>query len=265
MGNLPLYASEDHPDRRPPHAHAGLWYDKFCDTWNADFRGFPNNGEGKRDWIFQFDGNSDATPVGERDQLVSTVERRRKLVAAREGKSVKFTTRSRFVTGLGREHPVENGFAWHPTLGTPFLPGSGVKGVVRAWAEQWLDEDDPSREDVERIFGVQEQVGSVVFLDAVPTAPTRLEADVMTPHYGPWYQQGPPEVPADWHSPTPIPFLTVAAGATFHFGILPRHPDDEQAARDVEVAAGWLEKALNWIGAGAKTAVGYGRFRSEKQ
>jgi CRISPR-associated protein Cmr6 len=253
--NLPLYASEDHLSRRPPTGHAGLWYDKFCDTWKSGYRDFPD--EGKRDWIAQLDDKR----VGNREQLSSAAQRRRKLVEARQGTSIDFETRSRFVTGLGREHPIENGFAWHPTLGTPFLPGSGVKGVVRAWAGQWLDEGDPAREHVSRIFGVQEQVGSVVFLDALPTEPPRLEADVMTPHYGPWYQQGPPEVPADWHSPTPIPFLTVAAGASFRFCMLPRHLHAEHAASDVEVAAAWLEDALQWIGAGAKTAVGYGRFK----
>jgi CRISPR-associated protein Cmr6 len=42
---------------------------------------------------------------------------------------------------LGNPHPVEKGFLWHPTLGTPSLPGSGVKGLVRAWVEAWMPFD----------------------------------------------------------------------------------------------------------------------------
>src|ERR1035441_6966625 len=70
----------------------------------------------------------------------------------------------------GRSHPVENGFVWHPTLGVPYLPGSSIKGLI----------GQPDRENV---LGSKTRVGRVICLDAVPTCPVRLEADVMTPHY----------------------------------------------------------------------------------
>lgn len=41
-----------------------------------------------------------------------------------------------FTTGLGNEHPLENGFAFLNPYGLPYLPGSGVKGVVRRAAEE---------------------------------------------------------------------------------------------------------------------------------
>ncbi|PZP50172.1 MAG: hypothetical protein DI596_15265, partial [Azospira oryzae] len=41
-----------------------------------------------------------------------------------------------FTTGLGNEHPLENGFAFLWPYGLPYLPGSGVKGVVRRAAEE---------------------------------------------------------------------------------------------------------------------------------
>jgi CRISPR-associated protein Cmr6 len=41
-----------------------------------------------------------------------------------------------FSTGLGNEHPMENGFAFLDPYGLPYLPGSGVKGVVRRAAEE---------------------------------------------------------------------------------------------------------------------------------
>ena len=187
--------------------------------------------------------------------------------------------KSNFVTGLGREHPVENGFAWHHTLGTPYLPGSSVKGMVRAWAEVWQKwsnkpEDEMSDEEkaeverfkkaeLKRIFGSESnddkafQVGSVIFLDALPTTSVQLKADIMTPHYTDYYEGKSP--PADWLSPTPIPFLVVEAGASFVFGILPRR-NDEKNRDDCSRVQAWLKDALCWTGAGAKTAVGYGRF-----
>jgi len=39
-------------------------------------------------------------------------------------------------TGLGNLHPVENGFAFLPPYGVPYLAGSGVKGVLRRAAEE---------------------------------------------------------------------------------------------------------------------------------
>ena len=96
-----------------------------------------------------------------------------------------------------------------------------------------------------------------MFLDALPTQPSILKTDVMTPHYSPYYQNEEP--PADWHSPNPIPFLVVEADQPFVFGVLPRRPD-EQSRRDCSFALEWLEAALAWTGAGAETATGYGRF-----
>jgi CRISPR-associated protein Cmr6 len=236
--------------------NAGLWYDKFCDKWQEDFSGLGD--EGKKEWVESVTRSN----VGDKDQIGEHSRRIVGLLEALGQDPLCYRLESDFVTGLGREHPIENGFAWHPTLGTPYLPGSSVKGLVRAWAEQWAD--PKPLKDIKRIFGSESKddrdfrAGSVVFLDALPTKPVRLKADVMTPHYGPYYQD--PEgntPPADWYSPNPIPFLVVAAGASFLFGILPRREKDSS---DCKKAREWLKEALEGIGAGAKTAVGYGRF-----
>jgi CRISPR type III-B/RAMP module RAMP protein Cmr6 len=184
-------------------------------------------------------------------------ERRGRLVTALGGRCLELVTESRFVTGLGREHPVENGFGWHPTLGTPYLPGSSVKGIVRAWAGQY--DDQAAAENVESILGSLKQVGRVILLDALPLESVRLEADVMTPHYTDYYQSSNPEQhpPGDWLSPTPIPFLVVAPGGRFQFAVIPKTPEDTSLISSVEA---WLREALTWLGGGAKTAVGYGRF-----
>ncbi len=232
--------------------NAGLWYDKFCDRWNGDWNGLGDTG--KREWIAQI-ANLDGKPakcVGNAELLREAVQRQHDLVTALGGHLFSLATVWRFASGLGRSHPVENGFAWHHGLGTPYLPGSGVKGVARAWA-RWKE-----FADIDRIFGPETgaaATGSVIFLDALPVEPVALDADVMTPHYGPWYQEG--QAPGDWHSPVPIPFLTVAAGQTFQFALLPRTPVD---AADCEAAGGLLREALEKLGAGAKTSVGYGQF-----
>ncbi len=248
----PLYGSDGRhagPPQCDPKAHAGLWYDKFCNAWQAPQRdGWANcklDAESKLSWIKTVTGR----PVGDGSLLSEYAERRRQMVAALGGKCLDLVTQSRFVTGLGREHPVKNGFAWHATLGTPYLPGSSVKGIVRTWASQ-----DASCKG-ELVLGKLEQAGCVILLDALPLKQVCLEADVMTPHYADYYEECEP--PGDWMSPTPIPFLVVAPGARFQFGLLPRTPSDVSYLPTVE---GWLREALEWLGAGAKTAVGYGRF-----
>lgn len=76
----------------------------------------------------------------------------------------------------------------------------------------------------------------------------------MTPHYAGWSAEDPP---GDWRSPVPIPFLTTADRTPFLFGIVPcRAVADD----DLDLVSGWLRSALENVGGGAKTAVGYGRF-----
>ncbi|MGJ3241627.1 MAG: type III-B CRISPR module RAMP protein Cmr6 [Opitutales bacterium] len=265
----PLFQNHRQPtgqNEKPPKAHTGLWYDKFCDQWHPDptSDNWPGLGdEGKLNWINAVEGQ-----CGDPANIHELALRQRQLVQSLSGQAKVFKTLDRFVTGLGRSHPVENGFAWHPTLGTPYLPGSSVKGLVRAYVEQWMEPSDcPSNDTISRIFGPRDNrasgTGSVLFFDALPTGAVRLEADVMTPHYGPYYLGGKGETPpGDWHSPTPIPFLAVSGGQSFQFAVLPR---DAGAAEDGETVFRWLTDALQWLGAGAKTAVGYGRFALDEE
>jgi len=234
--------------------NAGLWYDKFCDRWQPDWSGLGDGG--KKEWVEPVTRSK----VGDTGRLEAALQRTAALLQAHGQCPLFFKTAYAFVTGLGRAHPVENGFAWHHTLGVPYLPGSSVKGLVRAWAEQWVD-PKPDDAEINRIFGPKQgdlHVGSVIFLDALPTKSVQLKADVMTPHYALYYQDELAKTsPADWHSPTPIPFLAVEREQSFVFSVLPRR---DEAQADCQQVQDWLKEALCWIGAGAKTAVGYGRF-----
>lgn len=244
-------------EKRPPSTNNSLWYDKFCNTWNS---GWLIDSPAKLRWMETVTGQA----CGERELLEEHTERLTALADQLGGGFRMFTSTYRFISGLGREHPVENGFAWHHSLGTPYLPGSSVKGMLRSYLATWADTPGA---DITRIFGPREDknnhaVGSVIFLDAIPTQPVTLEADVMTPHYGPYYQHG--ETPGDWHSPVPIPFLTVAKNTKFLIAVLPR-TRSEQDIKDCEAVLSWLAEALQATGAGAKTAIGYGRFKPEHE
>ena len=61
-------------------------------------------------------------------------------------------------------------------------------------------------------------------------------------------------------SPVPIPFLVTTRETPFLFGLIPRRT---VSSEDLAAVSDWLRFALAWAGAGAKTAVGYGRFRQD--
>lgn len=264
---VPLYDTDKIPKRYGKGFNAGLWYDKFFGYWKSDWTGVTEGkeGDGKKKWLEDVCANQ----IGDRELLEEAASRLAGLVRSLDGECRCFSTNWRFVTGLGRQHPVENGFVWHHILGVPYLPGSSVKGIVRTWAEEYEDSTD-SRE-ILRIFGPEGEgadrhIGSVIFFHAIPISPVKLEPDVMIPHFTDYYQQEKTEKPpGDWYDPVPIPFLTVAPGQAFLFALAPRRPEDEKSRSDCRIAMEWLVKALEYMGAGAKTAVGYGRFAPDEK
>lgn len=257
----PLYAGHPKIDRID---NAGLRFEKFFAGWNelgvwtggGKEKPIPENA--KSEWVITFAKNI----AGNDKQLTEYAARTRALVTHLQGQAFTARTQGRLVAGTGRSHPIEVGLAWHHTLGVPHLPGSGFKGIVREWAEGWLDKEI-DQELVNKLLGRQEEVGAVVFLDALPTRPVKLAADVMTPHYGDYYQDNSGNTPpGDWLSPTPIPFLTVADDQEFLFAVVPADPTHNSLCGQAMV---WLQDALADLGAGAKTAAGYGRFADFKK
>jgi CRISPR-associated protein Cmr6 len=176
---------------------------------------------------------------------------------------------SRLVTGLSAHGPLEIGFRFD-RLGFPVLPGSGLKGVARAYAHlvERRDESDP---DFLAVFGrvprsgdAHEvgQAGALVFFDAYPEPGWRLELDVMTPHYPDYYSGKEPPTP--WQNPTPITFLTVAPGTRYRLAIGLRQGVSDPDGRLRQLALGWLRNGLAQLGFGAKTTSGYGVFRNRE-
>jgi CRISPR-associated protein Cmr6 len=272
----PLYRDVQTPRPDPRHGHGGLWFERFFDAYDDNWalkQGERSDGKDRRGEWLQRLVNGGAGRAGNEAVLRDRALRRCELTEALGGQWRLFNTDFRFLTGLGYPHPVENGLAWHPTLGVPYLAGAAVKGMVRAFCEVWHGWDSGD-ERLQRWFGVgsgekgrQESAGALIFFEAFPVTPPTLSVDIMTPHMGAWYLEGDrieapwqatdaDKVPGDWHDPTPISFLAVER-ATFQFAIAPR-PGAGDA--EVEPALDVLEEALAWIGAGAKTAVGYGRM-----
>lgn len=264
---LPLYRDHQAPTTMPDQGHRGLWYERFFNAYDEKWK---LEDDRKAQWV----KNTAAKPAGDRDALDAAVQRQLELVTELGGRGAVFGADWNFATGLGLPHPVENGLAWHHTLGVPYLAGSAVKGLVRAWVEVWDDSlgaalSEQRKQRLDAWFGRLDQAGAFIFFDALPIAPVNLRADVMTPHMGKWYESGgdiedwrhePAKVPADWHAPVPVPFL-VASKPRLLFGIAPRQAAFANELPEVFKA---LKQALDWIGAGAKTAVGYGQMQEDE-
>lgn len=183
----------------------------------------------------------------------------------------------RLAVGHGNKaNAYETGLALHGTYGWPVIPGSALKGLAAAWASSELSGADAA--DLLRVLGGPRpgaplppggpassggaspgpgaRQGTVRFLDAIPDGrPVTVLADVLTPHVKPYYDSladGAATVvpPAEYHNPVPVTFLTVRGG----FAVDLYGPNEE----DVGLAAEWLMKAGDELGAGAKTAAGYG-------
>ncbi len=205
----PLYQDHQAPVKPGTDYHAGLWFERFFNKYDSNWE----INEHKKDWIETVVGGQ-----GDTAKLAAFQSRQQALIAALKGQSQRYTTDWNIVSGMGNPHPVENGFSWHPTLAVPYLAGSAVKGLVRAWVEN--DEDLSDEEKKTRLinwFGtadkdkVAEQAGDFIFFDAIPDQQPTLVCDIMTPHMGKWYENEngstqSDDVPADWHEPNPIPF-----------------------------------------------------------
>lgn len=265
---LPLYrgihicGSESHP---------GLLFDKFPDAW-ADGWHKALESNAKRDF-FDIFAQCDYGYLA--PNLNNMLERQeqlaRNLCGPDQEPTLYVKTDWRFVSGLGSGHPYETGFIWHRTLGVPYLTGSSIKGLMRAWTKDWSDRAEERNDKTARInylFGPDSEpkeedgTGALIIFDALPVNPPKLELDILNPHYGPYYESNGKEPPADYHNPVPVFFLTVAPGQAFRFCLAPR--PGAGTGSDVKEGLELLEEALETLGAGGKTAVGYGQMTSEQ-
>ena len=279
MTYYPFYQLLQNESQHMENGNFGLWYNKFIPLSNS-FKASDNRGGDTRATDFYRDRyvqmkKSEITALLKRkhDVLANYCDSFRFLSDEYEIIQIEAILASPLITGIGESHPHEISLVFDHNLGIPYIPASGVKGIVRfahtlsllpeAEKKGWIDEkgrfnDEADWTFITNMFGAQTKRGQVVFLDAYSKEVPKLHIDIMNPHYGPYYSDGLP--PADHHNPTPIKFLTVAPGTTFIFRAIAKKEND--LPQKVQTA---IVKALTEEGVGAKTAVGYGRFEIDEK
>jgi CRISPR-associated protein Cmr6 len=177
------------------------------------------------------------------------------------------TTSGPLTLQLSRAGSFENaGICLHPTYSFVYLPGTGMKGMARAFADTVAHAEAV---EIEAVFGKtaskeeDSASGAVVFHDAWPVKWPRLVVDIVNNHHPKYYQGNDDrDPPDDFEDPNPVSFLAVAAGAEFEFAVGLRQRESADP-RLLALARQWLDGALTMLGAGAKTNAGYGCFQAD--
>ncbi len=142
-------------------ASAALRFGMYLKLWGVDSRtgrplwkthdvNYRQAGRERKERRFEDENKSpalkSAAELNESDrQAMAALSRRQQAVfqtvAGDAGLELIARSVAPFTTGLGNEHPLENGFSFLNPYGLPYLPGSGVKGVVRRAAEELTHRD----------------------------------------------------------------------------------------------------------------------------
>lgn len=164
------------------------------------------------------------------------------------------TLENRLLIGLTGNGALETGCSLSHNYGMPYIPGSSVKGVVRAWATKYLPNSNAA---LEALFGTYDseqtnrEAASVTFHDAwwIPQGNNKpFILDIVTTHHQDYYN-GKVDLPSDKDSPIPNHMLAVQGSFLFVIEGAPEH---------VDLCQKMLTQALQDNGIGAKTAAGYG-------
>lgn len=326
---VPKYLGKDFKDASP-----GLRFGMYLALWGINRRtqevlwqtydiGYETRGHQQQEREVKYENKVSA--LADARRLNDTDVRTMKALLARQTQTFDTSADARaalrltaqsiapFTTGLGNEHPLENGFAFLNPYGLPYLPGSGVKGVLRQaarelasgeWGEThgWSDAKihplmrgegerrkavlDKNKQPVmlsllDILFGRESAHGetdhlrgALAFWDVIPQIKgDSLLVEIMTPHQSHYYQgktHAGSATPHDSGSPNPISFLTVPPGSEFAFHVVCNTAHLERHAPELAANEGWktllthaFEHAFNWLGFGAKTAVGYGAMKRD--
>ena len=259
----------------------GLWYNKFIPI--ADFNSCKASDEkGIKDNAVEY--YYIKYMQFQKDMINKLLEKKHldqagfcdTLSAKYETVSLKAKLKSPLITGIGESHPHEVSMVFDHNMGIPYIPASGMKGIVRFAhtlglladiphgkiqqgkdGKKYFDEEDDWT-NVPQLFGTQKSRGCVIFLDAYPEKVPALHIDIMNPHYSDYYGGDTNTTPpADYLNPVPIKFLTVAKDTAFIFRVLV----DKKSSELIEKVKAAFKNALTEEGVGAKTAVGYGLFQ----
>ncbi|MDK2972619.1 MAG: CRISPR-associated protein Cmr6 [Candidatus Sumerlaeota bacterium] len=260
--------------------HPGLMLDKLL-------KGVPEKSEYTGDLA-----RSVVAARGDNDALKHLLARRSEKLAAVGAQTWTQKTVAPMALHLARASLLENAnVCLHRTYGFAYLPGSGLKGMARAWAETvWRPaqtDKTAAQRTIDRIFGfadtkerkellhenpdvavfgpddkeIKSHAGAIVFHDAWPTKWPELVIDILACHHDKYYKgEG---APGDWESPNLVNFLTVKSGTEFGFALSLAVKSGTESY--LKLAATWLKGALTWVRAGAKTNAGYGQFAMDSK
>ena len=176
-------------------------------------------------------------------------------------RSVILKLETRLFIGLTGGGMLETGCVISHSHGAPYIPGSGVKGVVNAHARERLGTAEDGRRICNELFGAPADEdrpaglsGLIAFHDAwwVPYSAKRpLVHEIVTSHHPDYYGKDGKQSASDFDSP--IPNAQVAVHGEFLFVL-------EGPPAWLPLTEQMLIAALDARGAGAKTRTGYGLF-----
>lgn len=251
----------------PSSANTGLWLDRFIGDQarrptQKQERG--NQGEDRGEDESRGRLVEQVARISPPDEYRLHFRRWRESLGILGAECREATVQGRMSVGLGGEGVLETSITLHRTYGVPYIPGSALKGLAASFAHKHLSEEWMQGGRFHRcLFGDTSLAGYVTFFDALLVAPESgqmpkaLHADVLTVHHKEYYEGRKDAPPADWDSPTPVPFLS----ATGTYLIALASPEGCDEWRNAAFLI--LEAALTHSGVGAKTSSGYGRLKLE--
>ncbi|MCS3901809.1 type III-B CRISPR module RAMP protein Cmr6 [Methanococcus voltae] len=186
-----------------------------------------------------------------------------------------FKVANRMAVGLGNTHVLETSSTLHHIYGVPYIPGQAIKGNLRNWiiTKYFNEKEEEALKNniFKYIFGSEENMGNIVFMDSYSNKPT-MKLDIMNPHYPKYY--GGNGAPEDTENPNPINFITFNGEFNIYFGLLDYNNELEKLENDLlepfddkntdksKQLIDWLfdelSECLKIQGFGAKSTSGYG-------
>ncbi|HOV26841.1 MAG TPA: type III-B CRISPR module RAMP protein Cmr6 [Pseudobacteroides sp.] len=181
-------------------------------------------------------------------------------------KEINYKPNGKFVNGLGLPSVYEVSLNLHHIYGIPYIPSSSIKGITRMWVlKRYFNGKEEEAEKEEwfcKIFGTNTKRGEIIFFDSYPDAGLKIDFDIINPHFADYYTKN-KKPPLDTENPNPIYFL-VLKDASFNIYISIKDNDNfvikhsEINGNALDVTKYFIKRALEEIGLGAKTALGYG-------
>ncbi len=167
-----------------------------------------------------------------------------------------FNVESRLLIGLSGTGALETGCAINHCYGMPYIPGSSIKGAIRAWAREHLGKQS---DVIRQLLGgtddeqLPDLSGVVNIYDAwwipEPGDSPPFSQDVITCHHPDYYANSGAKPASDLDSP--VPNALIGVDGSFFFVVQGR-PEYTNSIFSI------MENALGENGIGAKKKAGYG-------